>query len=155
MDEKFSSVGGRIVSRLQEKALKQADLCRETGISTNAISQYVTGKRIPDTASLYKLSHALDVSMEWLLTGVDTSNESASKHELSCDGVPLTASEADLVAMYRLLPSTDKKEVFNYAFFKYDSIEKGQASIYSTYEDTQESQDENPKNMSNSGSGIA
>lgn len=130
MYDKFAYVGVRIVTRLRELNLKQADLCRETGISSNAISQYVTGKRIPDTTSLYKMSTILGVTMEWILTG-NTTNE-----KYLCDGVPLTESEADLVAMYRILDSRDKEDVFDFVNLKYQKATGEKRSVYSTYSDT-------------------
>lgn len=155
MSNKFSSVGERILTRLQEKNMKQADLCRETGISSNAISQYVTGKRTPDTASLYKISSVLCVSMEWLLAGTHTPNENTSNESLICDGTPLSQNEMDLVAMYRFLNAPDKKIVFDVAKMEYDQATGEKVSIYSTYSDTKEPQNGGPQNMSNTGSGIA
>lgn len=64
-------VGERILQQLRQQELTQADLCRITGLSTTAVSQYCTGKRIPDTASLYTLARALGTTMEWLLAGVE------------------------------------------------------------------------------------
>lgn len=80
---KYTHVGDRINLRIKELGLKQADLCRETGLSTTAMSQYCTGKRIPDTASLHKIAIVLDTSMEWLLEGdlltdVNLTNENSS-----------------------------------------------------------------------------
>lgn len=65
------AVGERILQQLRQQELTQADLCRITGLSTTAVSQYCTGKRIPDTASLYTLARALGTTMEWLLAGAE------------------------------------------------------------------------------------
>ncbi|ADY54883.1 helix-turn-helix domain protein [Syntrophobotulus glycolicus DSM 8271] len=106
----IEKVGERIAARLAELNQIQADLCRATGMSNNAISQYVTGKRTPDTLSLYKIASSLGVSMEWILTGenkqgrVNTTNERAGLMEL-------TKKEADLIAMFRALDDRDKEYV--------------------------------------------
>ncbi|MFZ7120234.1 MAG: helix-turn-helix domain-containing protein [Eubacteriaceae bacterium] len=55
--------------KMSELNLKQSELSRITKISKNAISNYVNDVRIPDTISAYKLSQALHVPIEWLLTG--------------------------------------------------------------------------------------
>ena len=44
----------------------QADLSRETGIDTSAISRYLKGTYAPKSTALYKLALALDVSDMWL-----------------------------------------------------------------------------------------
>ena len=113
MTKEFTDVGRRIVSRLNSLGIKQAYLCKETGLSSNAISQYCTGKRIPDTTSLYLISTVLKTSMEW---------------------VPLSYEEGDFIAMYRLLPDSHRREAFDYVYFKYQrEVEQGKGSIYSAY----------------------
>lgn len=76
-------IGCRIQEKLKEKGWKQKDLCNSTNLSKNAISNYVSGNRIPDTTSIYKISLSLNVSIEWLLTGVDLikSADSINKEE--------------------------------------------------------------------------
>lgn len=165
MGDNFAYVGVRIISRLKELGLKQADLCRETGLSTTAISQYCTGKQVPNTSALYSLANALKTSMEWLLTGSDPAAEHLtnkdneqprSRFEVYCDGVPLSEAEADLVAMYRLLPEQHKEEVFELVHFKYKRIvEDKKGSIYSTYTDENKQQKSDPTNGDNTKSGTA
>lgn len=152
MEIKFSDVGYRISRRIKELGLKQLDICNKTGLSTTALSQYCTGKRVPDTVSLYKIATALSVSMEWVLTGEDLTNESSCvapldlenvKREqgLLCDGSPLSSLETDLVAMFRLLPEDEREDVFDIVHLKYKRrIGKKAESIYWTYFD--ESSDE-------------
>ena len=71
MPEKFSDVGSRISSCLNSLCITQAELARRTGLSKNAINNYVKGDRQPDSQSLYTLSVCLGKTMEWLLTGED------------------------------------------------------------------------------------
>lgn len=145
-DQHFAYVGVRIISRLKELGLKQADLCREAGLSTTAISQYCTGKRVPDTTALLKIASVLKTSMEWILTGKNSTFENATSENstssrLLCDGVPLSQMEADMVAMFRLLPEVARKEVFDLVHFKYTRLEDGEKeSIYSTYFDGSDEQ---------------
>jgi len=152
MEIVFSDVGCRIAGRIKDLGLKQLDICNKTGLSTTALSQYCTGKRVPDTVSLYKIATALGVSMEWVLTGEDLTVEDVrdaaldlaqikKEQGLTCDGSPLDNIEADLVAMFRLLPPSHREEVFDLVYFKYKRhIEGEKESIYWTYSD--ESSDE-------------
>ena len=110
------------------------------------MSQYCDGERF-DTVSLYKIATALGVSMEWVLTGEDVTNENsqpappdleAVKREqgLLCDGSPLSSLETDLVAMFRLLPEEEREDVFDIVHLKYKRrLGKKAGSIYWTYFD--------------------
>jgi transcriptional regulator with XRE-family HTH domain len=146
VETQFASIGARILTRLKQLGLKQADLCRDTGLSTTAISQYCTDKRIPDTASLYKIAVALKTPMEWLLTGDNLTNEDKDRDTapprftVYCDGIPLTESEADLVAMYRLIDEADRQTIFELTKLKYELKSGEKASSYSTYPDVIERQ---------------
>lgn len=140
METKFAYVGVRIISRLKELNLKQADLCRESGISSNAISQYCTGKRVPDTTALLKIASVLKTSMEWILTGKDTTIENTTDVRPICDGVELSQAEADLVAMFRLLDARGKETVFDIASMMYEKQAGEKGSIYSTYTEEERTQ---------------
>lgn len=133
MDCNFSGIGGRINERLKEMGLKQTDLCRETGLSTTAISQYCTEKRIPDTTSLFKISNVLKTSMEWMLTGKYLTNEYLTNEDFTCDGIPLSTDENDLIAMYRLLGNREREDIFDFVNMKYEKATGEKESIYSTY----------------------
>lgn len=69
MNENFNNIGNRISQRMKEMNLIQKELSEKTNISKNAISNYINNLRIPKTAECFKISQALLVSMEWLLTG--------------------------------------------------------------------------------------
>ena len=131
METAFENIDARILLKLKELGIKQAELGRNIGISANSVSQYCTGKRTPDRKMLYRLAKALGTSMEWLLTGESTTNENISK----CDNIPLSESELDLLAMYRMISDEDKKGVFDYLHFRYEQTSGQKGSIYSTYTD--------------------
>jgi transcriptional regulator with XRE-family HTH domain len=53
MIENFTDIGVRISDQMDKLDLKQVDICRITGISKNAMSNYVNGNRVPDTMAIY------------------------------------------------------------------------------------------------------
>ena len=53
MIENFTDIGVRISDQMDKLDLKQVDICRITGISKNAMSNYVNGNRAPDTMAIY------------------------------------------------------------------------------------------------------
>ncbi len=64
-----SLVGKRLQMLIDEKKITQTNLSKETGISQNAISNYINGNRIPDAKALIKLCKFFSTSIDWLLTG--------------------------------------------------------------------------------------
>lgn len=147
MNVKFTDVGHRILTQIKACGLSQVDIHNKSGLSTTAISNYCTEKRLPDTTALYKIASILGVSMEWILTGEDATSEdsdsalldlTAIKEEqgLICDGSPLNDEETDLVAMYRLLPDYRKEDVFDIIHTMYQKhVERKKDSIYWTYKE--------------------
>lgn len=141
MDSQYPHIGERILSRIKALHLTQVELCTLTGLSTTAMSAYCKEKRTPETTALYRISKALGVSMEWILTGENQTNEDSTNEDVlvtipPCDGSPLSEDEADIVAMYRLLPSLQQEELFDLTYFKYKRhVEQKKESIYWTYHD--------------------
>lgn len=145
MEATFTDVGRRILTQIKACGLSQVDIHNKSGLSTTAISNYCTEKRLPDTTALYKIASILGVSMEWILTGRDTTSEDSGKSLLNlttikkeqgliCDGSPLNNIEADLIAMFRLLPEEEQEDVFDIVHLKYKrKVERKKESIYWTY----------------------
>ena len=58
----------------------------------------------------------------------------ARRRGLICDGSPLEGEEADLIAMYRLLPEEQQEDIFDLVHLKYRKhVERKKESIYWTY----------------------
>lgn len=75
-----NEIGMRIKEQQQKLGMKQKDIIEKSGISKAAISNYISGLRVPDTEALYKISLALETSMEYLLIGKST-NENYTEEE--------------------------------------------------------------------------
>lgn len=52
---------------LIEKKMKQADLCRLTGIRTSLMSEYINGKKSPAIGNAILIADALDISLDTLV----------------------------------------------------------------------------------------
>lgn len=52
---------------LKDKNLKQADLCRMTGIQTSLISDYLGGKKSPTIGNAILIADALNISLDTLV----------------------------------------------------------------------------------------
>lgn len=64
--EKKVNVSERLKEAMKDAGKKQADLIRETGIDSGAMSKYLNGKYEPKQNAINKLAIALDVSEMWL-----------------------------------------------------------------------------------------
>lgn len=126
-----------------QKGLSQAQLAKEVGVSPGNVGDWETGKSKPGYNALAALARIFEVSADYLLeldpspakAGVDLSAYKDAQG-LTCDGSPLEDEEADLIAMFRLLPSHEREDYFDLIYFKYKKhVEKKVGSIYSTYFD--------------------
>lgn len=124
-----------------EKGVSQVELARAIGVSNGNVGDWERGRSKPGYDALVALSRYFEISAGRLL-GLDDSLENkrddltAYKQEqgLTCDGSPLSEEEADLIAMFRLLPSHEQEDVFDLVYFKYKKyVEKKMESIYWTY----------------------
>ena len=115
---------------------------RECGLGNGTIKRW--GEQSPRLDKLALVSEHLQVSLDYLVFGRSCSETStdgdnldleAAKREqgLVCDGSPLNNVEADLVAMFRLLPEEEREDVFDIVHLKYKRrLGKKAGSIYWT-----------------------
>jgi transcriptional regulator with XRE-family HTH domain len=75
-----NEIGNRIKLKIKDSGLRQKDIVEASGVSKAALSNYLSGNRIPDTEAIYKISKELGTSIEWILTGEST-NENFGEEE--------------------------------------------------------------------------
>ena len=131
-----------ILKDLRSKSgISQGQLAKSVGVSPGNVSDWEVGKTKPGYVALAALARFFGVSADYLLeldeapvkTGVDLERVKLEQG-LSCDGSPLETEEADLIAMFRLLPSYEREDLFDLVYFKYKKhVEKKMESIYWTY----------------------
>ena len=127
-----------ILKDLRSKSgISQGQLAKSVGVSPGNVSDWEVGKTKPGYVALAALARFFGVSADYLLeldtapvkTGVDL-ERGKLEQGLSCDGSPLEAEEADLIAMFRLLPSYEREDLFDLVYFKYKKhVEKKMESI--------------------------
>lgn len=57
----------RLRTIIEQRNIRQSDLCKKTGIKKSAMSQYLSGSFSPKQQNLHKLATALNVSEAWLM----------------------------------------------------------------------------------------
>ncbi len=96
----------RIKKALVVRDMKQADLCKITGIPKSAISEYLSGAYEPKQDKLLLISRALRVSPTWLM-GFDVPMEES----VSPDKLQLTEGEQMLLDLFRQVPEDQQQLV--------------------------------------------
>lgn len=66
---------------LQDRKLKQADLCRMTGIQTSLMSEYLGGKKSPTIRNAILIADALNISLDTLVGKKIDFDEKYTPHE--------------------------------------------------------------------------
>ena len=140
----MDTIGKRVRSARQDLGFTMKQLHEITGLSTGNISDIENEKNMPSVSSLVSLSRALRRSLDWLLTG-DESNTRNSEQTTICDGVPLSPTEADLVAMFRLLDERGREMIFDTAMMMDEKATGEKGSIYSTYIEDERKQKSDPE----------
>ncbi len=65
----MGDIGKRIKIARKYKGLSQDELAKRIGVAQQNIARWEKGERIPGAKNLIKISKALDVSIDWILTG--------------------------------------------------------------------------------------
>lgn len=137
------SIFERVQELIKEKGITVKQLERECELANATIRRWET--QTPNIESVRKVAQRLNTSIDFLVTGSSPCTKD-SRFVVYCDGIPLSESEADLIAMFRLLPEEHRKEIFELVHFKYSRIiaEGEKESIYSTYSDTKRQEGSGP-----------
>lgn len=85
MDVEFQKNLGRL---LKDNKMRQADLCRLTGIQTSLMSEYLSGKKSPTLGNAILIADALNISLDQLvgkssLTDAEKMGETKTFRELN------------------------------------------------------------------------
>ncbi len=125
-----------------ERGVSQTALAKEVGVSPGNIGDWEIGRSKPGYNALAELSRFFGVSADFLLGLTGARQRVASEQ---CDGVPLSPTEADLVAMFRLLDERGREMIFDTAMMMYEKATGEKGSIYSTYIEDERKQKSDPE----------
>lgn len=161
----MSDLVNRIEKRIKEKGTNFKRVEQELGLGNGTIKRWST--QSPRLDKLVPVAEYLQVSLDYLVFGSSVSETSTNgdrpdleaekeRQGLTCDGLPLSEDEVDLVAMYRLLPLSHREEIFDLVYFKYKRhVEEKKESIYSTYFDGSEDEKSGPAGSREARDGTA
>ena len=83
--------------------ITQAELCKRTGITKSALSQYLSGTFKPKQKRTYLLAKALNVSEAWLM-GMENADMKRHEQQSSAPDFHLTNHEKNVIIAYRKRP---------------------------------------------------
>lgn len=161
----MSDLVNRIEKRIKEKGTNFKRVEQELGLGNGTIKRWST--QSPRLDKLVPVAEYLQVSLDYLVFGSSVSETSTNgdrpdleaekeRQGLTCDGLPLSEDEVDLIAMYRLLPPSHREEIFDLVYFKYKRhVEEKKESIYSTYFDGSEDEKSGPAGSREARDGTA
>lgn len=146
-----------ILKQLRAEAdISQGKLAESIGVSGGNVSSWEGGGSKPGYTALCSLAQFFGVSADYLLElspkkkggkidELHRLNEFKQEQGLVCDGSPLDDEETDLVAMYRLLPSHVREDMFDQIFCLYRKyVERKRESIYWTYAEDRHAEKSGP-----------
>lgn len=140
----MSALVDRLERKIKMKGLTFNRIERELGLGNGTIKRW--NDQSPRLDKLTAVAQYIGVSLDYLVfgtlqtdctpngeLGIDLPKETETE-KLLCDGSPLSNEEADLVAMYRLLPSNVREDMFEQVFCLYRKYaELKRESFYWTY----------------------
>nr|WP_312577705.1 helix-turn-helix domain-containing protein [Sedimentibacter sp.] len=94
----------RILKLIKERGITAKKLTDELELSNSAITDWKKGKARPSTDAIIKIANYFNVSADYILTGKDFSNDSAS----NCNTNIFNENEEILLSGFRKLNNTNK-----------------------------------------------
>lgn len=161
----MSALVERIEARIKERGTNFKRVEQACGLGNGTIKRW--NEQSPRLDKLMLVSEYLQLSLDYIVYGsseTETGNTDEThdphflerKQHLMCDGSPLVEDEADLIAMYRLLPDHQQEDVFDFTEMKYRKhVERKKESIYWTYKEDRAAQKSGPAEDDNAQDGTA
>lgn len=106
------TVGERIFHLLEQKNMKQKELSELTGISTTSISNWRKRNTNPAADKILIIAKALNVSPEYLLSGI--TEEGSRANTLEYMVLPKGTEERHLIEMFGMLDMEHRKHLMEY-----------------------------------------
>jgi len=100
MDKIKQMLGLRIKEVIKQSSYTQKEIAQKLDISENGLSNYITGKRVPDALLVAQFAQLCNININWLLLGVGEMFLSSKNN-----GIPVKEAEThhDVEAMRREL----------------------------------------------------
>lgn len=111
------TISERIFERLEDLDMTQKEFSQKTGIQQSTISEWKKNKTNPSSDKILVICSALDVTPEWLLSGVNPVANRGKNQEYYV--VDLNSDAGLLMSKFNKLDKSQRDRIFGYveAFF--------------------------------------
>ncbi len=106
------TISDRIFDRLKQSSMTQKDFAKKTGIKQSTISEWKKNKTNPSSDKILGICEALEVSPEWLLSGVDSAASRKKNKEFYVVGI--NTEIGFLIEMYNSMEKTQRDWLIGY-----------------------------------------
>ncbi len=111
--ENVMTISERIFERLEQLDMTQKELSKRTGIKETAISEWRKKKTNPSSEKIMPICEALNVTPEWLLSGIDAAG--SRKDHMDYFIVNKDTEIGKLITCYNELAPSFRERVMGYA----------------------------------------
>ncbi len=120
-------ISERIFERLRQLSMTQREFADKAGIQQSTISEWKKNKTNPSSDKILAICKALDVSPEWLLSGVDPAKNRGKNQTYYT--VDLSTDSGILVTEFNKLDKQERDRILGYvaAFSAMQDNKKDQA----------------------------
>ncbi|WP_213951553.1 helix-turn-helix domain-containing protein [Tepidanaerobacter syntrophicus] len=107
-------IGERIKHLREESRITQAELAKEIGVSPGNVGDWERGRAKPGFDALLALSRFFQISVDWLMTGEDTSYhkevypEKIVLQRQDLELLPLSNEEREILMKFRTLTESEQ-----------------------------------------------
>ena len=106
------TISERIFERLRQIDMTQKEFSESTGILPSTVSEWKKNKTNPSSDKILSICRTLDVSPEWLLSGVDPAASRGKNHEYYV--VDVSTDTGILVSEFNKLDRTQRDRILGY-----------------------------------------
>ena len=106
------TISERIFERLKQLSMTQRELADKAGIQQSTISEWKKNKTNPSSDKILAICKALDVSPEWLLSGVDPAENRGKNQQYYT--VELSTDSGILVTEFNQLEKSQRDRILGY-----------------------------------------
>ena len=106
------TISERIFERLTQLSMSQKEFAQKAGIQQSTISEWKKNRTNPSSDKILAICKTLDVSPEWLLSGVDPA-ESRTKNQVYYT-INVESETGVLVAEFNKLEKSQRDRVLGY-----------------------------------------
>ena len=106
------TISERIFERLKQLSMTQKEFAKKAGIQESTISEWKKNKTNPSSDKILAICKALDVTPEWLLSGVDPA-ASRSKNQRYY-AVDIETDSGILISKFNNLDKSQRDRILGY-----------------------------------------